>query len=183
LKRPAIANYDFVHVVGDSLQAQVEDADEEHKVDHVWITIDPGLPFRLLLAVNTLSTKNRDAGFDPRLRIGLVRGEWELLPPRGVQPCDGFDYGEIEKANNVYYEPHEKEDMEAILLDASARAVMLEAWGTPYHRHRTGLHQIHSRRASCAVAREIFNRDGALRFYYPGHQTTELFLFKFCGQE
>ncbi|MFM8808578.1 MAG: hypothetical protein ACKOJB_06710, partial [Chthoniobacterales bacterium] len=58
----------------------------------------------------------------------------------------------------------------------------IEAWGVPYHRAEPGLHQVHSRRASAAVAEDLRGRDGAVRFYFDEGQRTELTLIKFTGQ-
>jgi hypothetical protein len=181
--RPQLARKPFAHVVGDSLRAQVEDASEEHKVDHVWITMDPGCGFRVLVSVNTFSWKNHVAGFDGRVRLAMVRGTWEDLPPRVAESSEGFSYEDWESRHNIYFEIYEKEDLEATLLEKSSRARLLEVWGTPYHRNRTGLHQIHSRKASCAVPVAIPHRDGALRFYFQEGRRSELLLFKFCGQD
>jgi hypothetical protein len=59
---------------------------------------------------------------------------------------------------------------------------LIEAWGVPYHRAQPGLHQIHSRRASNAVAEDLRGRDGAVRFYFDEDQRVELALLKFAGQ-
>ena len=57
-----------------------------------------------------------------------------------------------------------------------------QAWGDLYIREHPGIHQVHSRRASCAVPRDIVGRDGALRFYFGRDTVCETLLFKFCGQ-
>lgn len=110
-----------------------------------------------------------------------MHGAWSTLPSRGVISCGGFDYATIEEQANIYYEPCERSDLEAFLIETCARATLLEAWGVPYSVPVTGLHQIHSRRASCAISRDIQGRDGALQFYF-ADQTTLLVFFKFCGQ-
>lgn len=144
--------------------------------------MDTGTGQRLTVAVNTVSFRNRDAGFDPRVRVSFLRGTWTNTPPRGIERCHAFDYESLESHANFYYEPMERPELEKLLMETTARALFLEAWGVPYHhRTRPGIHQIHSRRASCAVPENILKRDGALQFYFPDH-TTCLFLFKFCGQ-
>jgi len=146
--------------------------------------MDAGRGDPLVVSVNTQSKRNRDAGFDPRVRLGILRGSWEHLPPRGMGRCQGFDYAEIEEGANIFYEHHTRESLEDLLLETTSRAILLEVWGAPYHsRWKPGIHQIHSRRASCAVAEDIRNLDGALQFYFREEQRTELFLFKFCGQQ
>lgn len=172
----------FLHAVGNELQATVEIHPNPEHIDHVWISMDVGRRDRLTVSINTFSRLNHDAGFDARVRLGLLREPWALLPGRGVTEHAGLDYGNIESAANVFYEHYAREALEDLLLHTAQRAILLEAWGTPYsNRHRPGLHQIHSRRASCAVAEDIRHHDGALRFYFSDH-TSVWFLFKFCGQ-
>ena len=135
----------------------------------------------LVISVNTRSLHNKRAGFDSRVRRGILRGTWSTLPARGVVPCEGFDYTTMEEQANVYYEPCERSELEAFLIETSALATLLEVWGVPYSMPVTGIHQIHSRRTSCAISRDIQGRDGALQFYF-ADQSTLLVFFKFCGQ-
>jgi hypothetical protein len=173
----------FVHAVGGELHVRVEEHPNPDYVDHVWITMDAGSAGRPLVSINTLSKRNRDAGFDPRIRVGRIRGSWDLLPQRGLEAATHLDYAELEQAHSVYYEHYERPAMEKLLLTTARRATLLEVWGAPYrNKKRLGIHQIHSRRASCAVTSDIRGHDGALRFYFPEDKTTAMFLFKFCGQ-
>ncbi len=172
----------FLHAVGNELQGRVEIHPNPLRIDHVWIGMDVGRHERLTVSINTFSRLNDAAGFDARVRLGLWRDKWEFLPGRDVSEHAGFDYAEVESTTNVFYEHYTREALEELLLLTAQRAILLEAWGSPYfQKGRPGLHQIHSRRASCAVAEDIRNRDGALRFYFPDH-TSVLCLFKFCGQ-
>ena len=172
----------FLHAVGSDLRATVEFHRDQAHIDHVWITMDIGQASRLTISINTFSRRNHDAGFDARIRLGLLREDWTELPPKGVERQSGLDYADYETAANIFYEHYQRETLENLLLLTAREAILLEAWGSPYFRKgRPGLHQIHSRRASCAVAEDIPNRDGALRFYLPDRSST-LFLFKFCGQ-
>lgn len=180
-RRPLFPQHgDFVRVAGAPLLVEVEFSAREEKVDHVWIDICA--PERLRLAVNTLSRRNRDAGFDPRIRVGVVREPWIELPPCGVYSCAGFDYAGIEARHNVFYEVHGKSAMERLLCERARAAVFVEAWGELYARDHPGVHEIHSRRGSCAVPDDILGRDGALKFYFKKNHDAELLLFKFCGQ-
>jgi len=158
-----------------------EEQRDPSRIDHVWLTIDTGIVEHLVISINTLSLRNGDAGFDPRVRVGFVRDEWDTLPPRTLEACDHFDYGEIEATHNVYCEAMDRVDIERRLLELGSGACSVEVWGAPYRNHGIGLHQIHSRRASCAVAGDIAGKDGALRFYGPDRSRL-LMLFKFCGQ-
>lgn len=172
----------FVHAVGGELHVRVEEHPNPNYVDHVWITMNAG-PFRPLVSINTLSKRNREAGFDPRIRLGMVQGTWKTLPHRGVEAAESFSYEDLEREQTIVYEPYQRRDLEDILVATTKRATLLEVWGAPYrNKNRFGIHQIHSRRASCAVSAELPGHDGALRFYFSADKTTALFLFKFCGQ-
>lgn len=172
----------LVHATGSDLRAQVEIEPNPDRIDHVWITMDPGISSRVLVSINTSSLINRDAGFDSRIRVGKIRGTWDHLPHRGVSTCEEFDYRSIERSHNVFYEHFEREEMESLLLENSGLADLLEVWGAPYFRKIPGIHQIHSRRASCAVPEDLLGLDGALKFYFRAKQEFLLLLFKFCGQ-
>jgi len=172
----------FVHAAGEELHVRVESHPNPDYVDHVWITMNAG-SCRPLVSINTLSKRNREAGFDPRIRVGIVKGNWETLPPRGIEPASPLDYEDLERENSIFFEYYERRDLEDLLVETTKLAALLEVWGVPYrNKGRFGIHQIHSRRASCAVSTDIPGHDGALRFYFSGAQTTSLFLFKFCGQ-
>ena len=125
----------------------------------------------------------RDAGFDERLRAGILRETWEALPERGAEAWPGFNYAEIEERANIYFEHHDRSSLERLLIDATRAATLLEVYGTPYLRKNIrGIHQIHSRKPSCAILEDFPNRDGALRFYFERDQISALLLLKFCGQ-
>ena len=170
----------LVRVSGRIIGVDVEACENPDEIDHVWIRIHAGAD--LIVSVNTSSKKNRLAGFDPRIRVGHNHGTWEDLPPHGAEICPVNDYADIEARANVFYEHYEREALEDLLTDRCAGACLLEVWGAPYHNRVQGVHQTHSRRASCAVPEDITGRDGALKFYYESGRATEHFLFKFCGQ-
>lgn len=176
----------LVHLVGDHLKGRVETRAGHlglnRELDHVWISMDPGLSVRVMISVNTFSIRNAAAGFDPGVRLGVMRGTWDSLPERGINECHRFSYEEIPGIGEVDFLPMERVFLESMILDRVHQAILLEAWGTPYHREISGIHQIHSRRGSCAVPDSIEGRDGALRFYFPEEQRMETLLFKFCGQ-
>lgn len=170
----------LVKVVGHIRGVEIEQHENAEEIDHVWIRIAAGN--EVVVSVNTSSKRNRLAGFDPRIRVGLSRGTWSTLPSCGVEICNSSDYAEIESRENVFFEHYGRQAVEDLLMDRCARACLLEVWGTPYHRRGEGVHQVHSRRASCAVPEDIVGRDGALKFYFQEGQLTEHLLFKFCGQ-
>ncbi len=170
---------------GGDLAAAIEQASREERVDHVWIAMDCGIPERILVSVNTRSLRNAAAGFDPRVRVGITRGRTECLPPRGISPLARFDYTESESGANFFYEHKTRHEAEALLIGLCEESELLEAWGAPYSRkRRPGLHQIHSRRASCVVSEDIQGRDGGLKFYRrdDGSFLWTMIFIKFCGQ-
>ena len=171
----------FVHVTGVPYTVELEKSDDPLRVDHVWITIEAPPFGRIRASINTLSRFNRDAGFDARVRVGIVTGTWEEKPENGLLEERGQDYAMIEAALPVTYEFHEHESLAELLVTKAKTAIRAEVWGELYAQEHLGVHQIHSRRASCAVARDVKGRDGALKLYYADNPT-ELFLFKFCGQ-
>jgi hypothetical protein len=93
-----------------------------------------------------------------------------------------LDYAELERAQAVEYRETERTALEAMLKARADRAIFVEAWGAFYRRDRLGIHQVHSRRASCSVRTDYVGRDGALRFYYREDSAAEMLLFKYCGQ-
>jgi len=172
----------LVRAVGDRLSATVEQHPNSDEVDHVWISMDVGAEEPLVISVNTFSKRNRLAGFDPRVRVATLRGTWDTLPPRGLSVVESFDYAVIENSANVFFEHRERGEIESFLIERCGAARMLEVIGAPYASRRPGLHQVHSRRASCAVTEDVIGLDGALRFYFEAPRETEWVLFKFCGQ-
>lgn len=171
----------FVHVAGVPYTVEVEVSEDAHRIDHVWITLEVPPLGKVRAAVNTISRFNRDAGFDSRVRVAIIPGTWDEKPEAGLVEEPGQDYGMIEAAMPVAYEFYEHEALTDLLVTKAKSAVRAEVWGELYAQDHLGVHQIHSRRASCAVTRDIKGRDGALKLYYADN-TTELFLFKFCGQ-
>lgn len=172
----------LVRVVGNRLKGRVEPPGHIRRPDHFWISVDPGFGLSVVVSVNTWSHRNAEAGFDPRVRLGILRGGWGTLPERGFSECRRFSYGEIPGQDAVDFRPLERVVLEQLLFDRVASAAMMEVWGAPYHRDHPGIHQIHSRSASCAVAESLEGLDGALRFYFREEGRTETLLFKFCGQ-
>lgn len=173
----------LVEACGDVVEAIAEDAREDHQRDHVWISLNAGVGIPVEVAINTRSLKNAVIGADPRVRLGVARSIWVELPPRGLRELKRFDYAEIEQSVNVFHEHWERDALEVHLISAANSCVRLQVWGMPYHRRKPGIHQVHSRRASCAVASDIAGLDGGMRFYFgesPGR--VELWMFKFCGQ-
>ncbi|HEX8295153.1 MAG TPA: hypothetical protein VF593_02555 [Chthoniobacteraceae bacterium] len=172
----------FVHLVGVPYQVELEACSDPERVDHVWLTLEVPPFGRVRIAVNTLSRISRQAGFDGRVRLGIISGTYQEKPPTGLEECAGFDYGKLEAKSKVAYEFHEHEAVANLLLTKCKAAIRAEVWGDLYARDHIGLHQIHSRRASKAVPLDVRNRDGALKLYYPTDNLVETLLFKFDGQ-
>lgn len=172
----------FVHLVGVPYFVEVEPVVDPAKRDHVWITLEVPPFGRLRLAVNTMSRLNRDAGFDGRVRVAIIRSTYTEKPDTGLEEFPGFDYAKVETKENAFYETLDHDAVVELLVTKAKLAIRAEVWGELYAQDHLGLHQIHSRRASCAVPRDLRNRDGALKLYYPAENLAELLLFKFCGQ-
>ena len=172
----------FVHVVGVPYAVEVEQGEDPLKNDHVWITVEAPPFGRLRCAVNTLSRYNRDAGFDARVRVAVMTTIWTERPPTGLEEVNGLDYAAIEAQFGLTYEPHEHEALRDLLVAKAKAAIRAEVWGELFAGETLGVHQIHSRRASCAVKQDVKSRDGALKLYYPQENAAEMFFFKFCGQ-
>ena len=171
----------FVHVRGVPYTVTHEVAENPDDADHIHLTMEVPPFGRLRAAVNTFSRLNRDAGFDARVRMGIVPAPYEKKPEPGLEELPGQDYAQLEAILPIAYESYDREPLAALLMEKMKRAVRAEVWGELYAREHLGIHQIHSRRASCAVALDLRNRDGALKLYYPDG-LSELLLFKFCGQ-
>jgi len=169
-------------VVGSVVKFEIESPKRPENQDHVFVTLDAGVSSLLVLSLNTLSFRNRMAGHDARIRVGTWRLHREKLPLRGVYPLDSFDYEAAELLGDITYGVMERTEVEDFFAQQCATCLLVEAWGIPYHRSQPGLHQIHSRRASCGVPQDLRGLDGAVRFYFKEGKISELVLLKFCGQ-
>lgn len=171
----------FVVAAGEPAGFEVETGRDPLKIDHVWITIRAGQVGRLRIAINTWSLKHAADGFDPRMRVAIFGELWTELAASGVFPTSGLNYADLERAHPVVYRETARPELEELLRVKTERALCIEVWGSFYVRDELGIHQVHSRRASCSVRTDHVGRDGAVRYYYPG-QTAEMILFKYCGQ-
>ncbi len=171
----------MVRVAGEPVAFAAEIDKVASNIDHFWITIRMGDLGPLRIALSTHSRQNAAAGFDARLRVGVVTTTWEGLPAAGMVEDPGLDYARIEAETPVKFVEYERPALEALLTEKTRRALFIEAWGELYVRTHLGPHQIHSRRASCSVLSDYIGRDGAIRFYFPDG-TAEMLLFKYCGQ-
>ena len=169
-------------MAGELVDYAAETSRDPINTDHFWITIQTGHPGLLRISINTFSKINARAGFDPRMRIGIVASTWSKLPAAGVFKCPGLDYGDLEAEGIVTYVEYERPALEQLLVEKICRAVFIEAWGEIYARDHLGIHQVHSRRASCGLPKNTRGRDGAIRFYFGDDSTAEMLLFKYCGQ-
>ena len=173
----------YVCVAGEVAAAVVEQEEDDRKIDHVWLTVRAGEFGRVDISLSTASRQSRALGFDPRVRVGIIRSTWRELPPAGVRPIDlPLDYATIEREHVIEYTAHERPALERLLIEKARRAIFVEGWGEFYVRKHVGIHQIHSRRSSHAVPRDVVGQDGALRFYFPHAKASEMLLFKFDGQ-
>jgi hypothetical protein len=171
-----------VHAAGVPIAFAAETDRVPANIDHFWITIGIGSGEPIRIALSTHSRQNAAAGFDPRVRVGIIVSSWQELSSVGMTGCRGLDYQEIEAAQPVTYIEYERPALEALLVEKTGRTLFIEAWGELYIRNHLGIHQVHSRRASCSVVQDYKGRDGAIRFYFAEEARTELMLFKYCGQ-
>src|SRR5574338_1082118 len=92
----------YVNAAGSPVSVTIErDRHDPRKNDHVWITIEAGEFGRIQLALSTMSRQSRTAGFDARMRIGVHRSTWGMLPPAGIHRTDGLDYQQIEAKHRI----------------------------------------------------------------------------------
>lgn len=173
---------DFVRGAGEIVSFVKEEGDNPAKIDHFWITMRASDFGPIRISINTWSLKHAAEGFDPRMRVGMVPSTGEQLPASGLFLASALDYGEIERVHPIVYREMERSALEKLLATKAGQAIFVEAWGALYLRDQVGIHQVHSRRASCSVPIDHIGRDGALRFYYRENSAAELLLFKYCGQ-
>jgi hypothetical protein len=172
---------EFVLAAGELVSAASEVTADPARRDHFWITIRAGELGRLQISISTYSLKHAAEGFDPRMRVGVVNSQWSQLPSAGIFTAAGLDYAELERVTPIIFQEMERSELEEFLAAKARRAIFVEAWGSFYLRGKPGIHQVHSRRASCSVRTDFVGRDGALRFYYR-ESLAEMILFKYCGQ-
>jgi len=171
----------YAHAVGLPGKVGIESAKSPAHVDHVWLNIDVPPCGNVLLSINTYSRANRSRGFEPRVNVGIVNTSFAGMPEPFLEEAMGLDYATVEAQFHPKFEYYEHDRLADLVIARARAALRIEVWGELYRRGHLGLHQIHSRRASCAVATDLIGHDGALRFYLPEGKA-ELFLFKYCGQ-
>ncbi|MFL6516103.1 MAG: hypothetical protein ACJ8M1_13880 [Chthoniobacterales bacterium] len=172
----------YVTAAGKPLSAVAEREADRRKNDHVWITVDVGADGQVQIALSTMSRQSRAAGFDPRIRVGITRANWTELPLVGIEATAGLDYAILEAEQSTHFVEYEREALEQLLIGKARRSIFVQAWGEFYVRSHMGVHQVHSRRASFAVPRDLIGQDGAVRFYFQQPNDSETLLFKFAGQ-
>ncbi|MDQ2659002.1 MAG: hypothetical protein M3Y03_01130 [Verrucomicrobiota bacterium] len=111
---------EFVSVAGQIESWLVEQSPDPRKVDHVWLEVRAGGEGLIRVALSTCSLKNRDAGFDPRVRLGSIVLPWTELPTFGVRTAPPLDYAVIEATTSVVYLEHEQAALEKALVRQSA---------------------------------------------------------------
>jgi hypothetical protein len=135
----------------------------------------------LRITLNTSSLRNRDLGFDSRISVGILESSWSQLPVADVVTSEPFDYATIAAPDTVRFQQYERTALESRIAQEVDRALFVEGWGELYVRGHSGIHQVHSRRASHAFKTDYLGRDGAVRFYFKEGRA-EMLLFKFYGQ-
>jgi hypothetical protein len=173
---------DFVLGAGEIVRYAPESGIDPEKIDHFWITIRAGAVGLVRVSISTRSLRHCADGFDPRMRLAILPGNWAELPVSGLSRVRGLNYAKLKSETPQVYQVIERPALEQLLSSKCRRAIFLEAWGTFYFRAGLGIHQVHSRRASCSVRTDYVGRDGAIRFFYREDSATEMLLFKYCGQ-
>jgi hypothetical protein len=174
---------EFVRVAGPPIGYTIEQNADASRIDHLTVLVRATGYGTAAITLNTLSIRNLRAGYDPRIRLGIFTGTWVVLPPAGITSSASLDYAIPERIQPIAYQEVERSMLENMLIERTSRAAFIEGWGEFYVRRHPGIHQVHSRRASCAVPADYVGHDGAIRFYFEKENLTELLLFKFCGQE
>ena len=172
----------YAFVAGPIESVNVETNDDPGKVDHVWMKIRAGEQGLLQIAISTRSRKNAEAGYDPRVWVGIVISNWTELPAAGARAAEPLDYSKIEAAQSINFVPYDRVALEELLVQKARAACFARGWGEFYVRAHLGIHQVHSRRASLAYPVDHRGKDGALEFYFDNEKHRELLLFKFAGQ-
>src|SRR4030095_2108776 len=85
-----------VRMVGIPYQVEIETAVHPDRGDHVCFTMQVPPCGPVLVSVNTLSRLNRVAGFDARVRVGVVTSAWSTKPAPLLEEFPGLDYTTIE---------------------------------------------------------------------------------------
>jgi len=173
---------EFVRVAGPPIGYHIERKADVRRIDHLTILVQAGGFGALGIALNTYSLRSLNAGYAPQLRIAVLSSHWSVLPPAGVSRSGGLSYSTLEVKNPIVYRELARPTLESLLIEKLNRSLLIEGWGEFYVRIHSGIHQVHSRRASCAVPADYLERDGAIRFYFKQNGLAELLLFKFCGQ-
>jgi hypothetical protein len=173
----------FVHVTGVPYSVEQRPVEDPATADVIWLTIEAPPFGRLRVSINTASRLNQEGGFEPNIRVGIVKSTWTEKPPPGLAEDPGQDYGKIEAAFKVSYTSIDRDTLLNLLTERTKKAVRAEIWGELYASETLGIRQIHCRRASNGSSTDVRNRDGALKLYYTDENAAELFLFKFEGQK
>jgi hypothetical protein len=173
---------EFVRVAGPPMGYTIERKVDARRIDHLIIQVRAGGFGLLEIALNTYSLRSLNVGSDPRLRVAVVSSHWSALPPAGVSRSGGLNYSTLEVKNRIVFQELARSTLEFLMIEKLNRSQLIEGWGEFYLRVHSGIHQVHSRRASRAVPADYLERDGAIRFYFKQNGLAELLLFKFCGQ-
>jgi hypothetical protein len=173
---------EFVRVAGPPVGYTIEENADARRIDHLNVLVRAGSFGTVEISLNTFSFRNLNAGFDARIRVAVFSSNWTALPPPGLSRSGALNYSILETNNQLVYQELERPNLESLLIGKIDRALLIEGWGEFYVRAHRGIHQVHSRRASCAVSEDYLERDGAIRFYFKQNSKAELLLFKFCGQ-
>ena len=85
------------------------------------------------------------------MRVGIIKSTYTEKPSPGLEECAGLDYAKQEEKHNVFFETYERLALTEMLVTKMKLAIRAEILGELYAIDHIGIHQVHSRRASCAV--------------------------------
>lgn len=182
MRRKRLPRDPYRRVVGRPVSVLLEPAASPEKIDHVWVNLALDKPGPMRAVINTVSLRNQAAGFDDRVWLATVSSAFDVPPAPGIFAAEGLDYDEISEKHRLEFVAMNRAALELLFCEKLRLADLIEVWGELYERAGPGVHQIHSRRSSCAVAEDQRGRDGAFQCYDLKTRTAELFLLKFCGQ-
>ena len=70
----------FVHIRGVPYTVVVEETQDPLAADHIYLNVEVPPFGRLRVCLNTVSRLNRDAGFDGRVRVGIIKSTFTEKP-------------------------------------------------------------------------------------------------------
>ena len=115
----------FVCIAGEPAGVEIERDDDATRIDHLWIFVRAGNFGLLRITINTSSLRNRDLGFDGRIRIAVLSSTWKQLPRPGVLAAEPIDYATLAPAGELHFREYQRVALEALIAEKVARAILI----------------------------------------------------------